>query len=878
MGTRLIGRHDELAALLPILDAHAGRLVTVSGEAGIGKSRLAAEVLELARQRGLVTLEGRAHPLHAGLAYAPIVQALRPRLAELTSYDGMAGLGRLFGDPRLPAAEPVDDPELDRTLMFEAVARLVGPAILFVDDVHWADHGTIELLHYIGQQTTVLATYRPSEVDESLGFLLNTVRRDGVEVVLEPLPDASVGELAREVLGHEPPRDLLDNVTARAKGIPLFVTALLRSPGPLPPVVRDVVHLRVKRLSERARRLLEIVAVAGDQGSGEVLDTLMADFDTTMRELVRDGLVTEHVSGRDLYYRIAHPLYAETAYSDLTLDERRRAHAAVARAIAKVRPDDVLAIAPHYLGAGEFVDTDHAIDVLTAAGRRAKEINSSQEALRYLGAALDEARAADRMDLVISLLDTIGRVHQGAGRLPEAAEAWSDAVAVATRAGRAEQVATIAYWLALLESERGNLDAAKAHVRTAVDAVADPELALLRMYFAFRHGDVDQVRAMAEQMPTEVGTYLGRALVAAVDSDFETAHAAATTSLELSRRTDERIPHMVGQTARRQLTMIAIMTGDMPAAVMHARADRDETPVSEFPTFRCTGHYYVAFTRYLSGEIPEALAEIDKGIALAARTGMLRILARTLVVRALLLAEQGSLAEAREHLDKAERACPGGLAYETSLSILAGMARTVIALHSGEPFPEPTDLGGFRHDPLGLVFGASFAGYSQDNRASSIARLRDLGRTSSFADALADRFAGQDHAALAAAADRLEAMGAHGFAAQARLESAELSHDRDALTRSIEVFTRAGMTPWRDRALRLARELGVRVPVKRTSSTLTSREQQIVTLVGDGLSNADIAARLYLSQRTVESHLRNSYAKLGLTSRLMLARWAREAH
>ncbi|WP_163569758.1 ATP-binding protein [Fodinicola feengrottensis] len=378
---RLVGRHAERAALLESLDAaqaSSGRTVLLRGEAGIGKSRLAADALAVAAKRGFAVLQARAHPLRAGLAYAPIVEAVRPRLGAMARAEaaqllaGLDDLGRLLVHPALTVPEPATDPEMARARMFEAVAQLVEriadrrPTVLFVDDLHWADRGSVELLHYLGRKTAglrllVLGSYRGDEMSDGLRELATGVRDNGHELALAPLADAAVAaELTTDLLGATPPAELLQAVTERAKGVPLFVAALVKTggdaaleSGQLPVIVRDVVLDRLRRLRAPERRLLEVIAVAGDDGTAGVIEKAWAstgNFQATLGNLLTDGLVVQDAQS----YRAAHPLYAEVAYAELTVRERRAMHAALAAALDAVRPDDVLALAPHYLGAGDL--------------------------------------------------------------------------------------------------------------------------------------------------------------------------------------------------------------------------------------------------------------------------------------------------------------------------------------------------------------------------------------------------------------------------------------------------------------------------------------------------------------------------------------------
>jgi predicted ATPase len=152
----LVGRVAELAVLNEAIGrAGAGsvEVVAISGEGGIGKSRLASEGLLSAEARGFRTLDSAAGRLQRDLSYAPSVEALRPLVAEAALVDGLSDLSRLFDGLSVPPLVALGDPGLERTRMFEAVRVLIErasirlPVAILIDDVHWADPGTLALLH-----------------------------------------------------------------------------------------------------------------------------------------------------------------------------------------------------------------------------------------------------------------------------------------------------------------------------------------------------------------------------------------------------------------------------------------------------------------------------------------------------------------------------------------------------------------------------------------------------------------------------------------------------------------------------------------------------------------------------------------------------------
>jgi DNA-binding SARP family transcriptional activator len=359
------GRADELARLETALDAASagdGSTVLIAGRAGIGKSRLVAELGERARRRGATVLDGRCIQLvGVGLPYLPFADALRP-------VGGSAAIAALAGQlhelPRLipdladaGAPEPaVGDRTDSRLRLFEEVILVLEqlsakePLVLALEDLHWADASTLDLLTFLAHGTAraailLVGTYRSEAVrpGDPLQRLASRLidARAAVSLELDPLDRDAVEALVVEGSETAPSETLVDAIFARSEGNPLFARELLaatfRGDAALPPALRDMLLADVARLDADSRSVLRVAAAAGRDAPYELLTAITPLDELALAEALRQAvehslLVPDQSAGT---FRFRHPLFAEAVYGTLQPGEREVLHERIARALTE---------------------------------------------------------------------------------------------------------------------------------------------------------------------------------------------------------------------------------------------------------------------------------------------------------------------------------------------------------------------------------------------------------------------------------------------------------------------------------------------------------------------------------------------------------------
>ena len=440
--------------------------VLVTGEAGVGKSRLVEEFLLWASQQGAVTAKTRSYAAEGQLSLAPVTdwlrsEGLRSKLRQLDTVwliEVVRLLPELLAEqPDLPRYEPVTEYG-QRQRFFEALARAIlvtpQPLVLLIDDLQWCDQETLEWLHFLLRfdptaRLLVLGCAREEELSASnplRTFLLHLRNAMHViEIPLEPLDAAETAKLASQVTNHELELDEGLRLYHETGGYPLFVVEMVRanlgrvSTSPpeadrshrqqpldgartLPPRVHAVLVGRLLQLSASARGFVELAATIGREFTLDLLITVgNADVDTAVRaldELWHKRIMREHGANS---YDFTHDRLREVAYGEISAPQRRMLHRRVAQALEALYAEELDAvsgqIASHYERAGMI---EQALLYYQRAAAVARRVYANEDAINLLLRSLElleqlpASSKRDKQELSLQLaLAPLYRVTRG---------------------------------------------------------------------------------------------------------------------------------------------------------------------------------------------------------------------------------------------------------------------------------------------------------------------------------------------------------------------------------------------------------------------------------------------------------------------------------
>ena len=468
---RLVGRDEQLFALEDaLLAAHRGdsRLVALGGEAGMGKTRLASELAVRAQRLGWTVLWGACSEAELPIPYLPIVEALGNYLSSQDSARISKSLGaarrelaQLF--PQLAQDEPatpVGDPAQAKLRLFEAVIGLLRTAahdqglLLILEDVHWADSATRELLDHLCRRLTnmrslLLLTYRSDELDRRhpLAPLLQSWRRSGTAelVTLAPLDEDQIAEMISAILdGEEVEPDFRELMHARTEGNPFVLEEMLkevmdreeaRGAGGgwqrgsleqlrIPDSVRDTILLRFARLDPAEAEVLQAGALLGRTFDYPTLLATSSAPEATVHGALDVGVVQQlldEFADGGASYRWRHALTQEAISNEIVLPRRQALHSRAADALIAMGAD-ALVVAGHLLGAARF---EEAVPACLEAAEEAEASLAFADALELLERALPHVHESlDRFRVLCRL----GRLLWMDDKSVNAAEVLSEGI------------------------------------------------------------------------------------------------------------------------------------------------------------------------------------------------------------------------------------------------------------------------------------------------------------------------------------------------------------------------------------------------------------------------------------------------------------------
>jgi DNA-binding SARP family transcriptional activator len=682
------GRAAEMQQLREWSARAVRPLVLIEGEAGIGKTRLAAEFIHTGDS---IALAGAAHELEQALPYQPIIEALRglvsraewPALRAVLQSSlpavWLAEVARLLPELDVRAGTTADESRLWEGLhqFLRALARQ-RPVVVFLDDLHWADASTLALLGYLARQTArapvfLLATTRPITARSTLGTLLQSLTREGrlERLALARLSAHEVSTFARHLSAQYAP-PLAEWLMRHSEGNPYMLAELIRharemnllgsggvlnltmlaSAPSVPQTVYSLIQSRLAKLSDAARRVLDVAVAVGREFDFDVVVRAAGLSESAALDALdelRDARLILPATGTR--YTFDHTLTMEVAYRETGEPRHRLWHRRVAEALEATPRDrlDLMAglIAWHFV---EGNAPDRAAPYSFRAGEQAAQLAAWREAIAFFEQALGASDKSERHKILMAL----GQAYMRAGEDARASEVFREALPLAQARGDADQI------------EVARLALAQSFLPQARFAEA---LALAQQVGASRNPchrlDAESIRGTALSLE-------GADLAGAAE------HLRRAESLCTECADAARLAHV-----KFELGSVAAQQGELDQAITLYREALDaasSTDTQAALNWRILAHNNLAYHLHLLGDA-SAESYARAGLALAQEKGVLNL-------QTYLLSTLGEIALAGD-VESAEKHFAQGLALAERLAIperIAGLTANLgrVAAQRGE--------------------------------------------------------------------------------------------------------------------------------------------------------------------------------------------------
>ena len=709
---RLVGRAREVLQLHERWDLAMqghGQLVLISGEPGVGKTRLAHDLVMHARDKGATILKGGSYEYEASTAYLPFVEALRDWVRACDGESLRAALGSTASEiaklapeieTKLPAMQPNPalPPSEERSRLFDNVARLLQRLsaahglLLVIDDLHWADQGTLSLLHYLlrhlrNERFLVLAAYRDVELDRAHPLAASLVewnrQRLATRISLGRLSQDATGALLAALFGESSISAGLTGAMYReTEGNPFFLEEVVKSlieqgqifrangrwerkdvsELAIPQSVKEAIGRRLNRLSEATTDVLHAAAAVGKRFPFSELALVVTASEDQLLDALDEACAAQLLRAEaDDWFAFTHDKIREVLYEELNPIRRRRLHQRIGEALeAFYARDDSHApdLAHHFSESGDLA---RSLRYSTVAARQMEALFAYTDALRYYERSLECAESLELPDQLALLHGAIGDVHAHRGQYGDVFEHYQRALALtptaeARAALKSKMGATYVHvgdarGLAMLREALQELDPA-----TQVGEMARATAMIGRHHHNHaQHTQaleyLERARALAEPLDDThmlLQIYMYIAGAHQHFADYDRADEWARRLIELGERKNN--PEAIGS-GYEYLAENAVARGNWRDVLSFAAEDRRiADKIGALDRFGWSEMCRASALRNL-GDLTEAAAAARQGVSLSEKTGDLRLAVFALAVLACIATDMEDDEEARTAAD-----------------------------------------------------------------------------------------------------------------------------------------------------------------------------------------------------------------------------------